>query len=75
MVSSKVACPNSNLCRYAEMSDLMRETRMGVTEMRTMMRMNKEMLRRMGEMAELQKSLHHELAALQSSIMLGGSIP
>jgi GTP-dependent phosphoenolpyruvate carboxykinase len=57
------------------MSDLMRETRMGVTEMRTMMRMNKEMLRRMGEMAELQKSLHHELAALQSSIMLGGSIP
>lgn len=55
-----------------EMSDLMRETRIGVTEMRTMMRMNKELLRRMGEMAETQKSLHAELAALQRSIILGG---
>lgn len=55
-----------------EMSDLMRETRMGVTEMRTMLRMNKELLRRMGEMAETQKSLHIELAALQRSIISGG---
>ena len=58
-----------------EMSELTREAKVGVSEMRALTRMNQELLRRIADLAEAQRTLHAELAALQSSIILGGSIP
>eukprot|EP00227_Mantoniella_beaufortii_P016238 CAMPEP_0197597930 /NCGR_PEP_ID=MMETSP1326-20131121/28288_1 /TAXON_ID=1155430 /ORGANISM="Genus nov. species nov., Strain RCC2288" /LENGTH=40 /DNA_ID= /DNA_START= /DNA_END= /DNA_ORIENTATION= len=40
-----------------------------------MLRMNKELIARMTEMTHMQRMLQQELSALQSSIILGGSIP